>query len=304
MNLRLLRTVIILFISCYSITITAQQSISFTFDDGNTANILNYSLEEWNSLILNSLEEENIKAAFFVKTENKNTLEGKYLLDSWNNAGHLIANHTYSHPNFNNPKISAENFRRELLMADSLINSYSNYTKLFRFPYLKEGNSQSKIDSIRNILKEYGYSNGYVTIDASDWYIDSRLRKRLKEDPNADISKFKQYYLDHIYNRALYYDSIGVVLTGRNIKHTLLLHHNLASALFLDDLIQMFKSKGWNIISAEEAFQDPIFKNIPEHAGESLIWAMAKDSGKFENDLRYPAEDSRYEKDKMDALGL
>jgi hypothetical protein len=35
-----------------------------------------------------------------------------------------------------------------------------------------------------------------------------------------------------------------------------------------------------------------------------LIWALAKQSGKFEDQLRYPAEDSQYEKDAMDKKGL
>ena len=68
----------------------------------------------------------------------------------------------------------------------------------------------------------------------------------------------------------------------------------------------MFKEKGWTIRSAKESFTDEIFDtntmNIP--AGESLTWALAKQTGKFETVLRYPAEDSLYEKEKMDALGL
>ena len=39
-------------------------------------------------------------------------------------------------------------------------------------------------------------------------------------------------------------------------------------------------------------------------AGESLIWALAKETGRFESSLRYPGEDGGYEKPKMDALGL
>lgn len=66
----------------------------------------------------------------------------------------------------------------------------------------------------------------------------------------------------------------------------------------------MFKEKGWEVISADEAYKDKIFKEQPDYAGESLVWALAKQSGKFKNILRYPAEDSRYEKDKMDELGL
>jgi len=36
-------------------------------------------------------------------------------------------------------------------------------------------------------------------------------------------------------------------------------------------------------------------------AGESLIWALAKETGKFEKELRYPGEDDVYESPKMDA---
>lgn len=126
----------------------------------------------------------------------------------------------------------------------------------------------------------------------------------MKENSDAEIEDFKKYYLEHLWDRANYYEELPFRLTGRHISHTLLLHHNLAAALFMDDLIRMFKSKGWEIISAEEAYQDPAFEQLPVHAGESLIWALAKDSGKFEDLLRYPTEDGRYEEEKMDAAGL
>lgn len=287
-----------------SLTTMAQPTISFTFDDGSLSKRAKYEFKEWNNMILNALDDAEINAAFFVSTKGKSTDKGTYLLKSWNDNGHLIANHTYSHPNFNKTEIHAEDFRIELLKADSLINSYSNFVKLFRFPYLKEGNTKVEVDSIRQIMKSYGYQNGYVTIDASDWYINSRLRKRLGQNPNANIEAFKDFYLEHLFKRANYYENLSYELTGRHIKHTLLLHHNLAAALFLDDLIVMFKSKGWHVISASEAFKDPIFSRTPNHAGESLIWALAKDSEKYEDRLRYPAEDSRYEKERMDELGL
>ncbi len=299
-----MRLPIFIFLLITSISIYGQPSISFTFDDGTMQDRGEFKFEDWNNMLLNSLDDANIKAVFFVKTQNKSSKEGQYLINSWNNKGHKIANHSYSHPNFNSKKNSAVKFKEELLKADSLISKYSNYTKLFRFPYLKEGRDQAKVDSIRNIMKEQGYHNGYVTIDASDWYVDSRLRKRLKQEPKADIEGFKNFYLQHLFERASFYENLSFELTGRHINHTLLLHHNLAAALFLDDLIDMFKSKGWKIISADDAYNDSIYNKIPHHAGESLIWSLAKDSGKFEEKLRYPAEDSRYEKDKMDQLGL
>ncbi|HMC00399.1 MAG TPA: hypothetical protein VKN14_05095, partial [Flavobacteriaceae bacterium] len=145
-----------------------------------------------------------------------------------------------------------------------------------------------------------------VTIDASDWYVSSRLTKRLKENLEVNVSGYRDYYIDHIYDRALFYDSLATQLTNRKIPHTLLLHHNLTSALFLDDLITHFKNKGWEVINANQAFKDSIYNNEPNTipAGESLIWALAEQSGKYDDILRYPAEDSQYEKEAMDGLGL
>lgn len=282
----------------------SQPTISFTFDDGITSDRVGYAFEDWNTMILDALEKHDITAAFFVTGSNKGNKKGRYLLKTWDDRNHLIANHTYSHPNFNSDKIGIMQFEEELLGTDTIISKYRNYTKLFRFPYLKEGENPAEIEAIRSHMKSKGYRNGYVTIDASDWYVDSRLRKRLSTKPASDLASFKEFYLAHLFERASYYEKLSYEITGRHINHTLLLHHNLAAALFLDDLIEMFKSKGWNIVSADEAYADDIYNQAPKYAGESLIWALAKDSGKYEDQLRYPAEDGKYEKSKMDKLGL
>jgi hypothetical protein len=297
---------IIVCIATFACALRAQPTISFTFDDGVTNDMPGAPFKQWNRSILGHLDNAGIKAIFFVTGINKSDEKGRFLLASWNAKGHKIGNHTFSHLNYNSKSVTFEKFSAEFLRTDSIINSLSNYIRMFRFPYLKEGDTREKIDRFRAFLMAHGYKNGFVTVDASDWYVDSRLRKRLIENPNAGIAGFRQFYLDHIYNRAQYYNDLGMKLNGRQIKHTLLLHHNLASSLFLGDLIKMFRDKGWKVIDAEEAYTDDIFKTVPTiiPAGESLLWALAKASGKFDQSLRYPAEDSRYEKDAMDKLGL
>jgi peptidoglycan/xylan/chitin deacetylase (PgdA/CDA1 family) len=284
----------------------ARPKISFTFDDGQVNDMAGYKLEKWNQLLLDNLKKHNLKAILFSAGANKTTNKGQYVLTSWNNAGHLLANHTISHANYNSKNTSLADFKDELDKNDEIIKQYTNYYPYFRFPYLKEGDTKEKIEGFRVFLKQKGYKNGHVTIDASDWYIDSRLVKRLKENPKADISGFKSYYKNHLFNRALYYDSLAYQLTNRRINHIILLHHNLAASLFLDDLIEHFKENGWEVMDADKAYGDKIYKEEPDNvpAGESLIWALAKQSGKFEKVLRYPAEDSEYEKPFMDKLGL
>lgn len=282
--------------------------ISFTFDDGITKDILSYKFEDWNSMILNTLEKENLKSVFFVTGSNKIDQKGAYLLESWSNHGHLIANHTFTHPYFNSEKLTVKDFEEELLKTDKVISKYDTYTKLFRFPYLKEGNTQEKIDGFREILEKHDYKNGHVTIDASDWYVNNELIKCIKKEgkESPKIEKYKAFYLQHMLERAKYYENLSFEMIERRITHTLLLHHNLTSALFLGDLIKRFEEEGWEVIDADIAFQDKIFEEIPKTnpAGESLIWALAKESGNYEDHLRYPAEDSRYEIPKMKAIGL
>jgi hypothetical protein len=145
-----------------------------------------------------------------------------------------------------------------------------------------------------------------VTIDNSDWVIDQRLTARLRKDANADLQPYRDYYLQHIWDRASYYDALSQRVLGRSVKHTVLVHYNLLNGLFLDELIKMFKQKGWQPIDAEQAFTDAVFSAKPKvlPAGESIVWALAKEKGTIAKSLRYPAEDGEYETARMNKLGL
>lgn len=281
-------------------------TIAFSFDDGSTNDILSYKNEEWNSMIREQLKANDIKAVWFVCAEGLDNEKGKYLLEQWDEAGHMIANHTYNHHNFNSPNMSCESFLSDIKKCDSLINGYTNYEKTFRFPYLKSGETIEKRDNMRAALNQIGYQQGWVTIDASDWYVNSRLIKQLKQDPDMDISGFRDFYLEHIFERAQYYNNLSLEINKRQVKHTVLLHFNLTTALFLGDLIEKFKKEGWEIANYSEAIKDPIYKELPDAmpAEQSLIWLQAKATGDYEDKLRYPGEDSSYEEEKMDRLGL
>ncbi|HAX50258.1 MAG TPA: hypothetical protein DCX92_14850, partial [Bacteroidetes bacterium] len=69
------------------------------------------------------------------------------------------------------------------------------------------------------------------------------------------------------------------------------------NASFLGELLIHFKKYGWELINASDAFTDEIYSSQPQiiPAGESLVWALAKETGKYESMLRYPGEDSEYE---------
>jgi len=281
--------------------------IAITIDDFNWNKSLRLIPEERNRAILQALRSHgDLKAAIFVACKNLDSDRGKEMLREWDRAGHLIANHSFSHKYLNSNKVTAEAFTADIARCDEIIRSYPRFQKLFRFPYLKEGDTAAKRDAVRAFLEKHGYRNGHVTIDASDWAIEDRLSSRLTKDPAADVKPYRDFYLAHMWERAQYYDDLARKVLGRSVKHTILMHYNLLNALFLGDLLDLFKSKGWKLIDAQEAFKDPMFQAAPKivPAGESIIWALAKETGKFNKLLRYPGEDSEYEKAKMDKMGL
>ncbi|MEO8512010.1 MAG: polysaccharide deacetylase family protein [Ignavibacteria bacterium] len=294
--------IFVAFVFIFHISLHSQESkpqISFTFDDPNLETTGKMTWMQKDDAILATLAKNNLKAALFVSGKRIDFPEGKVLLSKWNDAGHMICNHSYSHSYYHSKKQTLESYEKDFLRCDSIINKYSGFTKLFRFPFLKEGDTPEKRDGFRKFMNEMGYKSGYATIDASDWYIDGRMVDTLKVNPDFDLTPFKEYYMAHIYNRAMLYDSLGMQLTGRHIKHTVLLHHNLINAMFLGELINFFKVKGWDIINASDAYTDEVFSLQPDilPAGESIVWAMAKETGKFENMLRYPGEDGVYEEE-------
>jgi peptidoglycan/xylan/chitin deacetylase (PgdA/CDA1 family) len=281
------------------------QSLALTFDDGPRLdrNVRMGAVEK-NRAILNALKSEGVSSVLFAAGRLVDSPEGLALVRAWAEEGHRVANHSYLHGYFNRAAATLDAFEADLLKDEALLEGLPGYTKWFRFPFLKEGDTAAKRDGARAFLRRRGYRNAHVTIDASDWYYDQRLETRLSREPEAETAPYRQAYLDHLWDRAQYYQELAERTLGRDVRHVLLLHHNLINALFLPDVIRMFRQQGWTIVSPSDAYQDPLYRLQPDvlPAGESLLWALAKEKGL--DGLRYPGEDERYEKPLLDALGL
>jgi len=261
---------------------------------------------EANERVLDALHKRGLKAALFVCGTRVNGADGQKLLQGWNDAGHLICNHSYLHLNFNSPKVTYDSFAADFERDEPLLAPFSNRTRFFRYPFLKEGDTAEKRDRFRALLQHLDYRVGHVTIDSSDWYVDQRMTEKLKTEPSVAKERYRDYLVGHLLDRAAFYRKLAVDVLGREIPHTILLHYKTLNALFLADVMEAFEAKGWEWIDTQKAYEDPIFRREPNTlpAGESLVWALAKEGGRFEGQLRYPGEDDIYEKPKMDQLGL
>jgi peptidoglycan-N-acetylglucosamine deacetylase len=259
------------------------QSVAITIDDGpqlNETPLL--SPQQRNKALLAALAKHGAKAALFVTVNNgANRPEGLALLRAWSEAGHAIGNHTITHLNLHNEKVTLQQYQQEIQDCDALIRQLPGYQKWFRFTYLREGNTPEKRDGMRAFLKEQGYRNAHVTLDTSDWRLNQKLIEVLQRDINADITPIKRTYLSHVWQRAQAYRDLSQRLQGRDIPQVLLLHHNLINALWLDDVLAMFIQKGWTLTSPANAYADLVYQLQPELSvsGQSLLIAMARSLG-------------------------
>lgn len=190
--------------------------VAITMDDFNVRNTEEAVIEKRNAAILAAFRAHSIKAALFVAAANLESPFHHRLLQQWNDEGHIIANHTFSHRNYE--KSDFAEYAADILRCEALIKDYPQFRRLFRFPFLKEGKTAEHRDRMRAFLAEHEYRNGAVTIDASDWYIDDRLRKRLAADPKADTRGYRDYYLAHIADRSRYYDDVARRALGRGVR--------------------------------------------------------------------------------------
>jgi peptidoglycan-N-acetylglucosamine deacetylase len=284
---------------------SVRPQLALTMDDPKLTldSILTWS--DANARILKAIASRDVRAALFVCGVRVDQADGTRLVSAWDKASHLICNHSYTHLNYCGPTSYAD-FAVDFLKNEKIIAPYHNRTALFRYPFLKEGDTADKRDKFRALLKERGYRVGHVTIDASDWYVNERWIDRLAKKPNATIDPYRDFLIAHLLDRAAFYRQLALDVVGRDIRHTILLHFNALNAFVLPDILKAFEIAGWQWIDAPLAFEDPVFRSQPKivPAGESLVWALAKETNRFESRLRYPGEDGEYERPKIDALGM
>jgi peptidoglycan/xylan/chitin deacetylase (PgdA/CDA1 family) len=229
---------------------------------------------------------------------------GYELIADWARAGHYVGNHTSKHRSLNSKKVSLEDFIRDVEEADAAFSRLDNWLPILRFPYLKEGNTVEKRDGVRAWLAKNNYRSAPVSIDTSDWYYNEIWVSMGEPDRAADRAKLKEMYINHLVDRAAYYDKLAIQVTGRSPAHVMLLHVNSINAELIGEAVQALRAKGWRVVSPKEAFEDPIYQSLPDvlPAGESIVWGLAK--ARSWSGLRYPAEDSVYEIPALRAAGL
>lgn len=171
------------------------------------------------------------------------------LLEAFRNAGMELGNHTYSHKSLNS--LSAEKYIADVEHADKILDSIMTNPKYFRYPYLAEGKG-AKRDEVHTYLTDHGYTIAPVTIDSKDFKFNTQLYAipyRLRE---KNLDQLKKRYLAYMWNQTLRAEANAKKHGDEPIKQVLLIHANLLNSHCLGDVIDMYQSNGYKIVSLDE----------------------------------------------------
>ena len=243
----------------------SEKRIALTFDDVPRSAGAFMTPDERTTLLIESLDDTGVEqAAFFVNPGSiAQSNGGAERIARYVAAGHVLANHTYSHPHLS--ELSAEAFLADIDKAAEWLNRQPANRPWMRYPFLDEGGSdKAKVAAVRAGLAARGLQNGVVTIDASDWGYDDMATQAKAAGKKLDMAALRELWVESHVEAAEYYDDLARRALGRSPVHNLLLHEADVTALYVADLVRALKAKGWTIVTADEAFADPIAKMLPE----------------------------------------
>ena len=262
----------------------AQKRIALTFDDAPRARGPFLTPEERTARIIAGLRKAKVRqAAFFVVPGNLAAPDGaggEQRIAAYVAAGHVIANHSFSHPALKS--MTAQAYLADIDRAGDWLKGRRGLRPWYRFPFLDEGGTdKAKRDAVRTGLAARGLSNGYVTVDGSDWNIENLTAQARKAGKPVDMDALRDLYVETHVESAQFTDRLAKQALGRQPVQVMLLHETDLAAYWIADLVAALRAKGWTIVTADVAYRDPIAKLHPDtpSAQGNLLEAIAWEKG-------------------------
>lgn len=281
---RLLAT-LLLALACAMTGADARQpparSVALTFDDLPFVRQRGVYLEEarrTTAALLATLRRHQAPSVGFVNEVQLDTADRDArvaLLRQWIDAGMVLGNHTYSHPDFNT--VTIERFQEEIRRGERTIRQLQPALRplYFRHPMTHTGNTREKKDAIDAFLGQLGYVIAPHTIENADFIFNAVYSRALAGKDAELAQRVKDAYLAHTFAATAFAERMSPAIFGREVPHTLLLHANELNAAALDALLQGYEQRGYRFITLDAAMADPAYATkdtlVSTH-GPTWLW--------------------------------
>lgn len=272
------------------------QQMAVTFDDLPAHGALppgNTRLEIAQS-ILKTLKREKLPPVYgFINggrgEKDPNSLS---VLKAWRAARQPLGNHTWAHLDLN--KESAEEFEAEVSRNEPLLKELMGKEDWhwLRYPFLHEGDTVEKRRAVRRWLFAHGYKIAEVSMDFEDYLWNEPYSRCVAKGNEKSIQRLHDSYLavaDQYYG---VFRELSHIVYGRDVKYVLLMHVGAFDARMLPELLKLYRAKGVQFISLQQAMSDPSYQDDPdigEPMGGTFLELMMQ-----RNKIKFPDNSKPY----------
>ena len=206
-----------------------------------------------------------------------NMQERLNILKKWRGAGFLLGNHTFSHLDYAN--VTLDKFILDIEKNENLLLDYNESVKdlkVFRFPFLSEGETKEKRYALRSYLNNRNYRIAQVSVDFHDWaWVEPLIRCKARKETKS-IEELRVRFIKSAIEQIKFSQAASEFIWGmKDFKHILLIHLNAPTALWLNELLLAIKKEQIDLIASREAIFDKHYDDDSTYVakvGKSFIW--------------------------------
>lgn len=206
------------------------------------------------------------QAMFLIKTENLGR-KNRERVALYSDNGHLLVNAGHDHSLVSKNDLYA--YEISLLKANRLLAPYSGYKKHIHFSYLHESGDLNIQRGLIEFLQERGYRpafTGFNPARGMDNYIDQLYQKKMRNNRRVDMVALEKAYVQLMLEPLRQQDEYLFNMLGYSPRQVLVIQENDLAAYFIVALVDELNARGWTIIAAEKALNDPLINPVA-HGG-------------------------------------
>jgi peptidoglycan/xylan/chitin deacetylase (PgdA/CDA1 family) len=221
-----------------------------------------------NERMLGAFAGQHIPATGFVIEQHVQELgirPSTIILRRWIKPGFDLGNHMYSHPDVNS--LSAEQVEQEITKGEAtirpLLESVFRKPEFLRFPYNHTGDNEEKHDTIAAFMSAHGYRLAPCTIDNTDYKFNETYVIALARHDGQAAAKVRADYIAYTGAEIDWYAALDKQVLGYDPPHVMLLHDSPLNGDTIEQVISLFRQRGYSFVSLAEALQDHAY-SVPE----------------------------------------
>ena len=303
MNLKILLILLVTSLNVSAQTNKPSRRMVVTFDDLPYVNVGQRGLpgaQRATRQILRVLQKQRVPVVAFVN-EGPLQVTGEVderiaFLQQWVDAGMILGNHTFSHPDFNT--LTIQQFQDEIIKGEvitrRLMQSRQPYQLYFRHPYTHTGDTSAKKEAIETFLAARGYKVTPHTIDGQDYVFNVGYVRALRNKDQALARRLCKAYVDFTIAATEFAERFSREIFGRHIPQTLLAHANDLNADCLDELLRRLAARGYRFVTLDEAMSDPAYQTKDKYVGKygpTWLWRWMESKGMSTKGMKVSGKD-------------